>query len=65
MTTFRYRFKACFFFFQYYREALHEASDELVEVVEDKDESSFGERLSCVEVTDAVFSATLLKCPWP
>ena len=30
-----------------YREALHEASDELEEAIEDKDESSFGERLSC------------------
>ena len=40
-----------------YREALHEASDELVEeVVEDKDVSSFGERLSCDT------SATLLNC---
>ena len=41
-----------------YREALHEASDELVEeVVEDKDVSSFGERLSCDDT-----SATLLNC---
>ena len=30
-----------------YREALHEASDELEEAIEDKDESSFGEGLSC------------------
>ena len=42
----------------FYREALHEASDELVEeVVEDKDVSSFGERLSCDDT-----SATLLNC---
>ena len=39
-----------------YREALHEASDELEEAIEDKDESSFGERLSCDT------SATLLNC---